>query len=71
MITDFASVGMPLVKTVTSAGPDGKAVIGLDVKRLSDQRRKGSDWRKTTSLLSMLRNCTFVSFLAEEGWVPR
>jgi hypothetical protein len=48
MITDFASLGMPLVKTVTSAGPEGKALIGLEAKLVSDQPRRESTGRKAT-----------------------
>ena len=57
-IKGFAALGMPLVKTVTRAGPEGKPVTGREVKLMSDQPSTGSTGRKTTWLLSMLRNCT-------------
>jgi len=51
------SLGMPLVKTVTNAGPKGKSKA-VEVKELSDHPAMGSTGRKETSLLSMLRSCT-------------
>ena len=37
----FESLGMPLVKTVTRAGPGGKLFTGVEVKVMSDQP---ADW---------------------------
>ena len=54
----FESLAMPLVKTVTRAGPGGKLLTGVEVKAVSDQPAIGSTGRKATWLLSMLRNCT-------------
>ena len=54
----FALLGMPLVKTVTSAGPCRKPSSEKESKLVSDQPRSGSIGRKVTSLLSILRNCT-------------
>ena len=39
--TYFESLGMPLVKTVTRAGPRGKLFTGVEVKVVSDQP---ADW---------------------------
>jgi len=39
--TYFESLGMPLVNTVTTAGPEGKRT-GFDVTVLSDQSAEGS-----------------------------
>ena len=36
------SLGMPLVKTVTKAGPGGKLFTGVEVKEVSDQPAVGS-----------------------------
>ena len=45
----FESLGMPLVKTVTRAGPGGKLFTGVvEVKVVSDQRAIGSTRRKAT-----------------------
>lgn len=52
----FESLGIPLVKTVTNAGPEGKSLTGVEVKELSDHPTMGSTGRRETSLLSMLRN---------------
>jgi hypothetical protein len=52
----LALLGIPLVKMVSSAGPEGKALIVLEVKPVSDQPRLESTGRKTTWLLSRLRN---------------
>ena len=54
----FESLGMPLVKTVTNAGPGGKLLTGIEVKVASDQPATGSTGRKATWLLSMLRSWT-------------
>jgi hypothetical protein len=54
----FAVLGMPLVKTVTKAGPDGKSVTGREMKVVLDQARTGAARRKATWLFSRLRNCT-------------
>ena len=54
----FESLGMPLVKTVTRAGPGGKLFTGVEVKEVSDQPAAGSTRRKATWLLSMLRSWT-------------
>ena len=54
----FESLGMPLVKTVTKAGPGGKLFTGVEVKAVSDQPAIGSTGRKMTWLLSMLRSWT-------------
>ena len=54
----FESLGMPLVKTVTRAGPGGKSFTGVEVKLVSDQPAIGSTGRKATWLLSMLRSWT-------------
>ena len=56
--TYLASLGMPLVKTVTKAGPGGKLFTGVEVKVVSDQRAMGSTRRKATWLLSMARSWT-------------
>jgi hypothetical protein len=56
--TYLASLGMPLVKTVTRAGPGGKLLTGIEVKAVSDQPAVGSTGRKATWLLSMSRNWT-------------
>ena len=55
---NFESLGMPLVKTVTKAGPGGKSLTGIEVKAVSDQPATGSTGRKATWLLSMLRSWT-------------
>ena len=54
----FESLGMPLVKTVTKAGPGGKSVTGIELKVVSDQPAIGSTGRKATWLLSMSRSWT-------------
>ncbi len=54
----FASLGMPLVKTVTRAGPKGKPLTGIDVKAVSDHPAVGSTRRNATWLLSRLRSWT-------------
>jgi hypothetical protein len=54
----FESPGMPLVKTVTRAGPGGKLFTGVEVKAVSDHPAIGSTGRKATWLLSMLRSWT-------------
>ena len=54
----FESLGMPLVKTVTRAGPGGKLFTGVEVKEVSDQPAVGSTGRKATWLLSMSRSWT-------------
>ena len=54
--TYLASLGMPLVKTVTKAGPGGKLLTGVEAKAVSDQPAVGSTRRKATWLLSMLRS---------------
>ena len=54
----FESLGMPLVKTVTRAGPGGKLLTGIEVKVVSDQPATGSTGRKATWLLSMERSWT-------------
>jgi hypothetical protein len=33
----FESLGMPLVKMLTKAGPETKLVVGVEVKEVSDQ----------------------------------
>jgi hypothetical protein len=52
------SLGMPLVKTVTRAGPGGKLFTGVEVKVMSDQPAIGSTRRNETWLLSMSRSWT-------------
>jgi hypothetical protein len=54
----FELLGMPLVKTVTKAGPEGKSFTGIEVKEVSDQPAVGSIGRDATWLLSILRSCT-------------
>jgi len=54
----FESLGMPLVKTVTRAGPGGKLFTGVEVKEVSDQPTIGSTGRKATWLLSIARSWT-------------
>jgi hypothetical protein len=54
----LASLGIPLVKTVTKAGPGGKLLTGVEVKAVSDQPAVGSTGRKATWLLSMSRSWT-------------
>ena len=44
----FESLGMPLVKTLTDAGPEGKSVTGVEVKELSDHPAMGSTERRKT-----------------------
>jgi hypothetical protein len=56
--TYLESLGMPLVKTVTRAGPGGKLFTGVEVKVVLDQRAIGSTGRKATWLLSMSRSWT-------------
>jgi hypothetical protein len=56
--TYLASLGIPLVKTVTKAGPGGRSLTGVEVKAVSDQPAVGSTGRKATWLLSMARNWT-------------
>ena len=56
--TYFESLGMPLVKTVTRAGPGGKLFTGVEVKVVSDQPAIGSTGRKATWLLSIARSWT-------------
>jgi hypothetical protein len=56
--TYLASLGMPLVKTVTKAGPGGKLLTGIEVKAVSDQPGVAVGRRKATWLLSMSRICT-------------
>src|SRR6266496_4117774 len=56
--TYFESLGMPLVKTVTKAGPGGKLFSRVEVKVLSDQPAIGSTGRKATWLLSIARSWT-------------
>ena len=56
--TYFESLGTPLVKTVTNAGPGGKLFTGVEAKELSDQPAIGSAGRNATWLLSMSRSCT-------------
>ena len=50
------SLGIPLVKTVTKAGPGGKLFSGVEVKEVSDQPAVGSTGRKSTWLLSLARS---------------
>jgi uncharacterized protein (DUF2062 family) len=54
----FESLGMPLVKTATKAGPGGKLFTGVEVKVVSDQPAIGSTRRKAIWLLSMSRSWT-------------
>src|SRR5262249_13579637 len=56
--TYFESLGIPLVKTVTNAGPGGKSLTGVEAKERSDQPAVGSTGRNATWLLSMSRSCT-------------
>ena len=56
--TYFESLGIPLVKTVTNAGPGGKSFTGVEAKELSDQPAIGSTGRNTTWMLSKSRSCT-------------
>src|SRR6516164_1832884 len=63
----LASLGMPLVKTVTRAGPSGKLFSRIEVKPVSDQPVAGSAKSDMTWLLAMLRSCTTGKF-AEESW---
>jgi hypothetical protein len=56
--TYLESLGMPLVKTVTWAGPGGKLFTGVEVKVVLDQRVIGSTKRKATWLLPMSRSWT-------------
>ena len=56
--TYMESPGMPLVKTVTRAGPGGKLLTGVEVKAVSDQPAVGSTGTKAIWLLSMSRNWT-------------
>jgi hypothetical protein len=54
--TYLESLGIPLVKMLTKAGPDAKLVTGVELKELSDQPAIGSTGRKAISLLSILRS---------------
>ena len=54
----FESLGMPLVKTATKAGPEGKLFTGVEVKVVSDQPAIKSTGRKAIWLLSMSRSWT-------------
>ena len=54
----FESLGMPLVKTATKAGPGGKLFTGVEVKVVSDQPAIGSIRRKAIWPLSMSRSWT-------------
>src|SRR4029077_14255336 len=63
----FKSLGMPLVKTVTRAGPGGKLFTGVEVKVVSDQPAIGSTRRKAIWLLSMSGNLATGS-LDSESW---
>ena len=44
-----ALLGMPLVNTVTRAGPKGKPFTGTEVKLVSDQLSTGSAGKRTRS----------------------
>src|SRR5207244_6376071 len=52
----FESLGMPLVKTVTRAGPAGKSWTGLEVTVVSDRPRIGWTGKNVTWLLMSRRN---------------
>jgi hypothetical protein len=54
----FEVLGMPLVKTVTSAGPNGKPLTGVEVKVVFDQPVAGFTGRIATWLLSRLNSWT-------------
>src|SRR5581483_8851154 len=54
----WASLGMPLVNTVTRAGPGGNPVTGTELKETSDHPPDASASRNVTWLLSILRSCT-------------
>jgi len=56
--TYLASLGMPLVKTLTRAGPAGKLFSGAESKEVLDHPAIGSTGRKATWLLSIERNWT-------------
>ena len=65
--TYLESLGIPLVKTVTNAGPGGKLLTGAESKMVSDQPAIGSAGRKTTWLLSIARSWT-TGELVDESW---
>ncbi len=48
MVKYLAGLGMPLVNTVSSAGPEGKTVILVELKLVSDQPWIESTGRKAT-----------------------
>jgi hypothetical protein len=54
----FASLGIPLAKTVTIAEPSGKPLTGIEVKAELDHPAAGSTGRKVVLVVSILRNCT-------------
>ena len=56
--TYLESLGIPLVKMVTNAGPGGKLLTGVESKMISDQPAIGSAGRKATWLLSIARSWT-------------
>lgn len=58
MKTYLESVPMPLLKTVTKAGPMGKSATDVEVKEVSDHPAAGSIERKSSWLLSRLRSWT-------------
>src|ERR1051325_6004067 len=68
-MTTTERLGMPLVKTVTSAGPGGNPARSLETNVVSDHEVPGPGARKRTCPLSMLRSCT-TGKLADEFWAP-
>ena len=56
--TYFESLGIPLVKIVTKAGPAGKSLTGVEVKVVSVQPAIAFSGRKATWLLSTSRSWT-------------
>jgi hypothetical protein len=50
-------LGMPFTKAVTSASPEGKSLIGCEVKVVSERGSAGSGYNQRTSWLSLLRSC--------------
>src|SRR5207248_3647618 len=53
----FESLGMPLVKTVTKAGPAGKLFTGVEVNVVSDQPAVGSTGRKRSEERRVGKEC--------------
>jgi len=64
MVKYLLTLGIPLAKMVTWAGPGRKPFTWGEVKLVSDQPRWGSTGRKATCSLSNRRNCTIDILIA-------